>query len=62
MPDYGNMVDPGYMDEPIEESAKMPVWGWALIGVGGVVVIAVVIAAVRKKKAKKAQEDEDEDF
>ena len=65
MPDYGDMgmVDPGYMEEPIDEGFKMPLWGWALIGVGGVIAVVVVVSVVvKKKKAKKAQEDEDEDF
>lgn len=65
MPDYGDMgmVDPGYMEEPMDEGFKMPVWGWALIGVGGVIAVIVVVSVVvKKKKAKKAQEEEDEDF
>lgn len=65
MPDYGDMgmVDPGYMEEPIDEGFKMPLWGWALIGVGGVIAVVVVVSVVvKKRKAKKAQEDEDEDF
>jgi len=64
MPDYGDMyVDPGYMEEPMDEGFQMPFWGWILIGVGVVAVGSVVIViVVKKRKAKKAQEDEDEDF
>ena len=58
----GEMMDPGMM-EPMDEGFKMPIWGWILIGVGGVAVLVVVIVIIRKKrKAKKEQEEDDEDI
>ena len=58
----GEVMDPGMM-MPEETGFKMPIWGWILIGVGGIVVIVVVVVIIRKKrKAKKEQEDDDEDL
>lgn len=58
----GEMMDPGMM-EPMDEGFKMPIWGWILIGVGGVAVLVVVLVIIRKKrKAKKEQEEDDEDI
>ena len=58
----GEMMDPGMM-EPVDEGFKMPIWGWILIGVGGVAIVVVIIVIIRKKRrAKKEQEEDDEDI
>ena len=65
---WGGM-DPG-IDEPMPDETQktgLPVWGWALIVLGGVAVVVVIVVVVRKRKKAKAlanleAEDNDEDI
>lgn len=65
---WGGM-DPG-MEEPMPDEPQqtgLPVWGWALIALGGVAVVVVIVVVVRKRKKAKAlanleAEDDDEDI
>lgn len=63
-----SMMDPS-MEEPQTQPTGMPVWGWALIVVCGVVIVVVVVVVIKRKKKKKAMalaaleaEDSDEDL
>lgn len=62
------MMDPG-MDDMQPAQTGMPVWGWVIIGVCGVVVVVVIVIVVKRRKKKKAMalaaleaEDTDEDL
>lgn len=59
MPDDG--MDPSM---PVEAEGGMPVWGWALIAIGGIVVVVVVVVIVRKviRKKKQAAMDAEDDY
>ncbi len=62
-------MDPG-MEEPMPDEPQqtgLPVWGWALIVLGGAAVVVVIVVVVRKRKKAKAlanleAEDDDEDI
>lgn len=64
--------DPSMMDPSMEEPQQptgMPVWGWAVIVVCGVVVVVVIVVVIKRRKKKKAlalaaleAEDSDEDL
>ena len=51
------MDDPGMMDE---KTTKLPWWGWAGIGVGGLIILGIIVKIVRIRKAKKEQAEIDE--
>ena len=63
-----SMVDPNVgMEEP--QTTGMPMWGWAVIAVCGVVIVVVIVVVIKRRKKKKAlalaaleAEDSDEDL
>ncbi len=63
-----SMMDPNMgMEEP--QTTGMPMWGWAVIAVCGVVIVVVIVVVIKRRKKKKAlalaaleAEDSDEDL